>query len=169
MTQAAPTAGQLTALDALRLEIERFLYKEASLLDQRRFDEWLALFAEDATYIVPNDGDDLNPSEVGALIFDDYRAISARVRRFQHPAALTQIPAPKTRHFISNVLVDPGGDNDVGVTSYQVVYVSRRGRDTTYPGSAEYLLRRVGDDWLIRRKKVCLINSDRALSSLPIL
>ena len=168
MTQSASTT-HLTEVDALRLEIERFLYKEALLLDQRRFDEWLALFVEDATYVVPNDADEVNPSEAGALIFDDYRAISARVRRFQHPAALTQLPAPKTRHFISNVLVEPSSGDDVAVTSYQVVYVSRRGHDTTYPGSSEYLLRRVGDDWRIRRKKVCLINSDQALSSLPIL
>ena len=42
-------------LKQLRLarEIEQFLYAEAELLDQRRFNEWLDLFTEDARYWMP--------------------------------------------------------------------------------------------------------------------
>ncbi|HZT07707.1 MAG TPA: aromatic-ring-hydroxylating dioxygenase subunit beta [Chloroflexota bacterium] len=159
----------MTKSGALRLEIERFLYEEAALLDNRQFDEWLTLFAEDGSYHVPNDDDEVRPGDAGALIYDDYRAIAARVRRFQHPAALTQIPPPKTRHFITNVVVNPGPDDEVTVTSYQIVYASRRGQDKQYPGSMEHVLRRDGDRWRIRRKKVCLITGDKALASLPIL
>ena len=37
----------------LREEIEDFLYLEADLLDQRRFNEWLDLLAEDLVYFMP--------------------------------------------------------------------------------------------------------------------
>jgi 3-phenylpropionate/cinnamic acid dioxygenase small subunit len=37
----------------LKQEIEDFLYREADLLDERRYDEWLALLAEDVRYWMP--------------------------------------------------------------------------------------------------------------------
>ena len=37
----------------LRQEVEDFLYYEADLLDERRYDEWLALLAEDVRYWMP--------------------------------------------------------------------------------------------------------------------
>lgn len=37
----------------VRAEIEDFFYQEADLLDERRYDEWLELLADDLTYEVP--------------------------------------------------------------------------------------------------------------------
>src|SRR6202045_3497169 len=37
----------------LQQEIEEFLYREADLLDERRYEEWLALVAEDVRYWMP--------------------------------------------------------------------------------------------------------------------
>src|SRR6516164_7795688 len=37
----------------LKQEIEDFLYREADLLDERRYDEWLGLLAEDVRYWMP--------------------------------------------------------------------------------------------------------------------
>jgi ethylbenzene dioxygenase beta subunit len=36
--------------DELIREVEQFLYREARLLDERRFHEWLALFTDDVRY-----------------------------------------------------------------------------------------------------------------------
>lgn len=166
--EAPPSAKELDSA-AQRLDIERFLFWEAELLDQRRFDEWLELFTKDASYSVPNDSEDIDPDQAGALILDDRDGIAARVRRFQHPAALTQVPAPRTRHFITNVSIRPGPEHEVVVTSNQLVYFTRRGRHAQYPGTWEHILQLVDGEWRIRRKKVYLITSDEAYSQLPIL
>src|SRR5262245_55677940 len=90
-------------------EIEQFLYYEALLLDTNRLEEWLALFTPDATYWVPNVREDGDPDEDGVIAHDDYLALAARVKRLRHPANPTQVPPPRTRHFITNVLVTPLG------------------------------------------------------------
>ena len=37
----------------LREELEAFVYAEAELLDDGRYEDWLALFADDGIYWVP--------------------------------------------------------------------------------------------------------------------
>ncbi|MGH7804230.1 MAG: aromatic-ring-hydroxylating dioxygenase subunit beta, partial [Candidatus Binatia bacterium] len=44
-----------------RAAVESFLYREARLMDTHRYDEWLALFDEDATYWIPSNRDDIDP------------------------------------------------------------------------------------------------------------
>ncbi|HWM76977.1 MAG TPA: aromatic-ring-hydroxylating dioxygenase subunit beta, partial [Methylomirabilota bacterium] len=48
-------SAESSPLDRLLLkqEIESFLYREADLLDERRYEEWLELFTEDAHYWMP--------------------------------------------------------------------------------------------------------------------
>ncbi len=154
--------------DSLR-DVEQFLFREAELIDTRRFDEWLELFAEGAVYWVPNADNDSSPSEVGPIIYEDRTGIADRVRRIQHPAALHQTPPARTRHFITNVVLAEENGSDLVITSNQVVYSERQGREVQYPGSWEHLLTRINGQWRIRRKKVCLITNDRAMSQLPVL
>lgn len=153
----------------LQHEIEQFLFQEASLIDHRRLDEWLALFADDATYCAPNATEDTDPSREGFIIYEDRRGLEERVRRLQHPAALTQVPPPRTRHMIANVVVHENGGGEVAVSSNQVVYFARQGNETQYAGSWEHTLRRTGDGWAIKQKRVYLITNDRAMSQLPVL
>ena len=37
----------------VRLEVEEFLFREAALLDDRRFEEWVDLFTDDTHYFMP--------------------------------------------------------------------------------------------------------------------
>ncbi|MEA2640755.1 MAG: hypothetical protein QOF51_2149, partial [Chloroflexota bacterium] len=57
----------------LQHEVEQFLYREALLMDSRRYDEWLALFTTDALYWVPNGSPDSDPNERGQLAYEDLR------------------------------------------------------------------------------------------------
>ena len=155
--------------ESLQHEVEQLLFHEAELIDQRRFDEWLQLFADDAVYCVPNAAEDAPTGEQGFIILEDRRGIADRVRRLQHPAALTQVPAPRTRHMITNVRIGSDGDGEVAVSSNQVVYFARQGRQVQYPGSWEHVLSRSADGWRIRRKKVFLLTNDQAMSQVPVL
>jgi hypothetical protein len=91
-------------------EIEQFLYREARLLDERRFDEWLEMFTDDGVYSLPIAVSD-DPREP-ALISDSKAGMEERVFRLMDTAAHAQTPPSRTQHDISNVrLADAGGED----------------------------------------------------------
>ena len=69
-------------------ECEQFLLHEARLLDEARFDEWLALFTPEASYWVPSEPAQVDPLETVSLIYDDRQLLETRVRRLGKPAHL---------------------------------------------------------------------------------
>ena len=54
-----------------REQVEQFLYREADLMDEHRYDEWLALWTDDALYWVPTGSDEIDPKREISLIYDD--------------------------------------------------------------------------------------------------
>jgi benzoate/toluate 1,2-dioxygenase beta subunit len=150
-------------------EIQRFLYHEAWLLDNRRFEEWLQLFTEDAIYWIPNLREDSDPVEDGVIIYERKAEMKARVARLLHPAAYTQEPPPRTRHLITNLIIRQARDDTFCVTCNFVVYTSRGNLQAQFVGTCEYTLLRVDDQWRIQRKKIFLINNDQPVETLPIL
>ncbi len=157
------------AVESPQHAVEQFLFYEAELIDQRRLDEWAELFTDDAIYSVPNAREDGEPREEAFIIHEDRKGIAERVRRLQHPAALTQVPPPRTRHMITNVVARDAGNGDVSVRSNEVVYFVRQGREAQYPGSWEHVLTRIDGAWRIKQKKVFLLTNDQAMSQLPVL
>src|SRR4051812_1093271 len=95
---------------ALRLAVEAFLYREARLIDEGHFDEWLTLFTEDAHYWCPSNRDDVDPEREVSIIYDDRVRLSDRVWRLQSGKAFAQQPPSRTCRLISNVEVLDGPD-----------------------------------------------------------
>ena len=87
-------------------EIEAFLFLEALLLDERRFEEWLNLFTETAWYWVPTQPNQDNPHDTISLIYDDRRLLETRVRRLGNPRIHAQVPHSRTSHIIGNVTIE---------------------------------------------------------------
>src|SRR5438132_9710777 len=102
VTLAAPDDA---ATDTALREAEQLLYREARLLDQHRLDEWLQLFAEDATYWVPLEHDQQDPYETSSIIFDDRTLLEIRVRQYQDPRAHARLPMARTCHQVGNVML----------------------------------------------------------------
>jgi 3-phenylpropionate/cinnamic acid dioxygenase small subunit len=151
--------------------IEQFIYKEARLLDTRRFDEWLALFTEDAVYWVPAGHDDIDPTEHVSIIYDTIRGMQKRVSRLNSGFAYSQEPASRTHRIVSNVEIVAGagsGDTLDLATMMLLVELSRH-RQTVHSARCEFRLRREGDDWRISRKKVNLLRNNEVLESTPYL
>src|SRR5271169_4177338 len=69
---------------------EQFLMHEARLLDDGKFDAWLALFTSDAWYWVPSEPDQADPFATVSLIYDDRRLLETRVRRLASPRVYSQ-------------------------------------------------------------------------------
>ena len=90
----------------LRDEIEEFLYYEAALLDEWRLDEWLTLFTDDATYVIPaTDIPDGDPRTDLMILDDDLPRLRGRVERLMSRRAPRESPWSRTRHFINNVRI----------------------------------------------------------------
>src|ERR1043166_7314684 len=85
-------------------EAEQFLYRECRLLDERRLDEWLALFTEDGTYWLPA-SDNADPEREPSLIYDDSLQRTKRVHQLLREGHLAQMPPSRTVHLVSNVEV----------------------------------------------------------------
>ena len=65
-----------------RQDCEDFLLHEARLLDEARFDEWLALFTPDAQYWVPSEPKQQSPHDTVSLMYDDRRLLETRFDEF---------------------------------------------------------------------------------------
>jgi len=147
-----------------RVAAEDFLYEEAALIDERRFDEWLALFADDGLYWVPGDDPDLDPTRQVSIIYDDATRRRSRVERLQHRSNWRDDPEGRLLHLVSNVRISGiGADGAVEVRSNQLVTHSRSGRDVTVAVACTHRLRRTEGRWLIVLKKVCLMAAEHYL------
>ena len=120
--------------EALQYEVERFLYLEAGLIDERRFRERLDLFTDDALYWLPADEEaPKGGPQTSSIVYEDRAGIEKRIVRIEHPSTLTELPPRRTRHFISNVVVSPRAEGEVLVASNQIVYSVRLGAEVQYP------------------------------------
>src|SRR5918912_2836397 len=107
----------------LREEIEDFLYHEAALLDEWRLDEWVALFTDDARYVVPTtDLPEGDPQRDLVFIDDDLTRLQGRVERLKSRHAHREYPSSRTRRLVSNVRIASAGGDEVEATANFVVY-----------------------------------------------
>ena len=159
-------------------EVETFLYHEARLLDERRFNEWLDMFAEDVRYWMPVRGNRYPKSSKAVMVMDPdtyieddvardnemaffdetKKTLSGRVARLETGMAWAEDPPSKTRHLISNVLVEPGeAASELRVYSNFIVYRNRAEVESEYyPGSRQDTLRRTDDGLKIAKRKIVL-------------
>lgn len=159
----------------LSREVELFLYAEARLLDERRYEEWLALFTEDCRYFMPirstRERGEREVSDDRELAhFDDTkRTLTLRVRRLFTNFAYAEDPPSRTVHVVSNVEAEPAGGAEVVARSNLIVYRSRLETTTDlFAGRREDLLRREGPAWSIARRKIVLANNVLQSNNLSI-
>ena len=141
-------------------EIEEFLSKEAHLLDEQRFDEWLDLLTEDVEYLIPlreHVQGDVEPAG-HPVVKDDKLMLTMRVKKHATGMSHVEIPKSMTAHLITNVLVEDGeGADEFLVRSTFLVRQARKLRDEAWwAGRRLDLLRRVEGEWRIARREVIL-------------
>ena len=157
--------------DASAGAVTQFLFHEARLLDCGRFDEWLALFAADATYWLPLEQGQADPFETCSILYDDRTLLEARVRPYQHPRAHARTPRARTIHQVGNVIVSPSekASDELTVNSTLVLIEFRPERQRIFGALCEHRLRAGAEGWLIAAKRVDLVNSESDLDGLAIL
>jgi len=149
--------------------IEQFLYHEAHLLDTQRFEDWLELFTEDATYWVPLEQNQGDPLETSSIIHDDRTLLELRVKQVRHPRAHARTPMARTVHQVGNVrlLAESGGE--LRVASSLVLVEFRAERQRVWGGLVEHRLRSTGTTYRIAHKRIDLVNSEGELDGIAIL
>ncbi|MCG8546878.1 MAG: 3-phenylpropionate/cinnamic acid dioxygenase subunit beta [Alphaproteobacteria bacterium] len=157
---------------ALKYEIEDFLCREADLLDNREYEAWLDLLAEDIVYFMPmrrnvafgeHDRHENTQQGEGISWFDEDKwTLRKRVEQILTGVHYAEEPLSRVTHLISNVrLIDirPSAEDaaEVTVGSRFLVYQNRVEYETnTFVGRRTDVLRRAGDDWQIASREIIL-------------
>jgi 3-phenylpropionate/cinnamic acid dioxygenase small subunit len=151
----------------LRDEIEQFLYQEAALLDERRFEDWLELLADDIHYHMPirrnvkfgQHSRENTSAEREISWFDEGKqTLSGRVRQIMTGVHWCEEPFSRIRHIISNVQVVAVREDEVEVKSNFFVWQNRLQDEVNhFVGRREDVLRRDAETgWRIRKRLILL-------------
>ncbi len=152
-----------------RHRVEGFLYREARLMDEHAYDEWLSLWAEDALYWIPCNRDEGDPTREVSIIYDDRRRLEDRIWRLKSSAAYAQEPKSRLRRVVSNIEIEEGEGGEITVYSNFNLTELRRGKQDTFAGRSVHRLLPAGDSFKITYKKVLLVNNNEVIDNLTFL
>ncbi|MFF3404464.1 aromatic-ring-hydroxylating dioxygenase subunit beta [Streptomyces sp. NPDC002659] len=145
-----------------------FVYREARLADESRYDEWESLWSDEGVYWVPAEDGSQNPEVQLSIIYDNRARISSRVRQLKSGSHHTQIPVSQMRRLISNAEVSERSGL-VGVASNFLLVEYRRAETNIWSGRTEHTLRVTDGDFEMVQKKVCLANGSGCIPTLSFL
>jgi 3-phenylpropionate/cinnamic acid dioxygenase small subunit len=160
------------SLYVLKLEVEEFLYREADLLDERRFNEWLDLLDDDLVYFMPirrnvkfgqhAERENTRQGEGISWFDEDKWTLGKRVEQILTGVHFAEEPLSRVCHMVSNVrIVDvtpsPAAAETVTATSRFLVWQNRVEYETyTFVGRRTDVLRRAGGSFKIKRREIIL-------------
>ncbi|MEX0729796.1 MAG: 3-phenylpropionate/cinnamic acid dioxygenase subunit beta [Aquisalimonadaceae bacterium] len=155
--------------------IEQFLYREARLLDEGKFQEWLDLFTDDVRYWMPmkttrDATSSAETTDKELAFFDDRKpTLSLRVKRLTTGMAFAEDPPSRTRRIISNIEIDALSDKEVEVYSNFLVYRTRlESVEDTYVGHRKDVLKEVDGSWKIAQRKMIIEQNVLASNNLSV-
>lgn len=156
--RTAPTASDLAS----------FVYREAELVDQRRFQEWYDLFAEDGIYWLPLSREQTDAATQQSITHEDKLLLRARIERIKSGKAYSDKPPVRCQHVLQAPVCE---EIDHAANRYRVrtafLYVEARREDQqVLAGTVEHLLRLEGGTLRIVRKRVDLLNAGAALGTI---
>jgi 3-phenylpropionate/cinnamic acid dioxygenase small subunit len=159
-------------------EVEQFYYREARLLDERRFHEWLQLLTDDIHYWMPvrssrypksskaiaildparYEEEELSEEDELAILDETKETLARRIARLDTGWAWAEDPPSRTRHIVANIEVEPGDtDTELKVYSNFIVYRNRSETEQDfYVGGRQDVLRKGDGTWQIARRKIIL-------------
>jgi len=167
MTLATANAQQLLERLLLERDIEQFLYKEAQLLDERRYNEWLDYLAEDIHYHMPirrnikfGEWERENTSADSEISWFDEgkRTLIGRVRQLNTGVHWAEEPVSRFRHIVTNVRVGEERGNEVDVRSNFFCYTNRLKDEVNhFIGERQDVVRRDPvTGWKVCKRKILL-------------
>lgn len=150
-------------------QVQQFLYHEARLLDERKWDEWLALWTEDGMYWIPQKHGQENPYDHISLCWDNKMLRETRMRTLNSPRNWAQQPITHTSRVVGSVMID-GTDSEGYLVVRSAFHLTewRKGDQRHLAGSYIHKLASTDDGWRIRLKQVNLVNCEATLGSIQV-
>ncbi len=148
-------------------DVARFIYREARLLDEKRWDEWYDLFTEDGFYWVPLTRDQPDAEMHTSLAYEDRLLLRLRIERLRRRPP-SQHPESWSQHVLQAPEIETA-EEDRWLTRTAFHYAEARGDEMQiYAGVVLHHLIREGQALRIRLKRVNLLNCDAALPSIQL-
>ncbi len=159
----------------LRVAVQDFLVREAELLDDRDFEDWLELFAPDIEYTAPVRVTRKTPNPTvidDTPYFDEnLQSLTLRVKRLRTDVAWAEDPPSHTRRFVTNIRVRPGAsDDELDVRSSLMLFRSRgdMGAYDLIVGERQDVLRAVDGELRIARRRIVFDQSSLGTKNLAV-
>jgi 3-phenylpropionate/cinnamic acid dioxygenase small subunit len=151
-------------------ELIRFVLREARLIDEKRFDEWYELFADDGFYWVPAAPGQTDPLNHNSLAYEDKLLLQLRIERLKSPLAYSQKPASRCHHLLQTPEVEKRDPlHGEYLTRTQFIYTETRGEESQrYAATAWHTLVQADRRLRLRLKRVDILNCDAALPSIQL-
>ncbi len=158
-------SSQLERLKA----VEQFLYHEARLMDEHRFDEWLSLWTEDCLYYAPVNDEEIDPKRHVTLFHENRTALEDRISQLKSTVHWAQEPKSRVRRVVSNIEVEEAPNSELTASSNFILLEVRRDQQSVLAGRSIHTLRPVDDSFRISYKKVLLTNLDAVMGNIRTL
>ena len=151
-------------------DLVRFVYREARLLDERRFDEWYELFTDDAFYWVPLVPGQKDGVDHTSIAYEDKLLLKLRLERFKNPRSYSLHPEVRCHHLVQQPeLESADAERGEWLLRSQQIYTETRGDEMLMLASTVFhtVVRQDGA-LRLRLKRVNLLNCDAALPSIQL-
>lgn len=150
--------------------LEAFVYHEARLIDEKRFDEWFGLFTDDAYYWMPLTRGQPDGDNHTSLLYEDKLLLQVRVERLKSPRSFSQHQPSFCQHVMQRPSVEQGPGNGVDwITRTPFFYLETQLDSQVHLAGVSWLhLVEAQGGFAIRLKKVELVNCDAALPSIQL-
>lgn len=160
--------------DAEYKAVVEFIYKEARLADESRYEEWEALWTDDAIYWIPATvSDEVDPNRQLSHLYDNRARLTTRLKMLKSGLRYSQVPVSPMRRVVSNVEVEKAeaGEFVVGSNFVLVELAVQAGSPETHiwAGRTTHHLRPVDGALKMSYKKVLLVNAAEPLPNLTFL
>ena len=143
--------------------VEQFLYRQADLLDSKRWEDWIGLFTDDGIYWMPPEPSYTTWDGTPAIFAEDKNLMRVRMGRVLHPDAWSQRPLWGTNHVVSNVLIEKeSADGEVMVRSRFHMMELRRDDVRHFAGSYLHQLKKTSEGYRIKLQRVDMTNAQAA-------
>jgi 3-phenylpropionate/cinnamic acid dioxygenase small subunit len=161
------SAGEVVATVAL----VDFVYHEARLLDEKRFDEWYELWTDDARYWMPLTRGQPNGEMFTSLFYEDKLLLRVRIERLRHPNAFSQQQPSFCQHVLQQPSVERADSqaNEYVMRTPFMYFESQLDSQLILAGVTYHHLTLVQGALRMRLKKIELVNCDAALPSIQLL
>lgn len=147
-----------------------FVVREARMLDEQRFNDWLDLFTEDGYYWMPSEWGQTDTKLVGSLMYEDKLLLTVRVERLKGNRTFSQKPKSRCHHVLQAPTVDSRDDAEGAYHLYTPFHYveTRLDEQTLYAGWARHHLVLRDGHLRIKLKRVDLVNCDAAFGNIQL-